>query len=76
MMERLVEMNNRLGNNVTISFCHSNVYIAIPDSRNHFEASVWQPLTRRNLEEEFQTVSDLVQIVDELNLNLRIWTKE
>lgn len=76
MMERLVTMNRRLGDGITISFRNSNVYIAIPDSQNHFETSLWSPLTRENLESEFQTVSELVQIVDELNLNLRIWTKE
>lgn len=76
MMERLVTMNHRLGDGITISFQHSHVYIAIPDSKNHFEASIWSPLTREKLESEFQTVSELVQIVDELNLNLRIWTKE
>lgn len=76
MMERLVAMNHRLGDGITVSFRNSNVYIAIPDSKNHFESSLWSSLTRDNLESEFQTVSELVQIVDELNLNLRIWTKE
>lgn len=76
MMERLTALNRRLGNGITVSFRDSNVYIAIPDSTNHFEASLWSPLTRETLEAEFRTINELVSIVDELNLNVRIWTKE
>lgn len=76
MMERLVAMNDRLGDGITVSFHHSRIHIAIPDATNHFEASVWFSLSRGNLKREFQTISELLQIVEELNLNLRIWTKE
>ena len=75
-MERLVALNNRLGGNITVSFHRSRVYVAVPTAVNHFEASVWFPLTAGELEREFRTLSDLVAIVDELNLNVRIWSKE
>lgn len=75
-MERLVTLNDRLGGNITVSFHRSRVYVAVPSMVNHFEASVWFPLTAGDLEREFRTLSDLVAIVDELNLNVRIWSKE
>lgn len=76
MMERLVALNDRLNGGITLSFYQSKVYIALPDSTNHFEASIWKRMTREKIEEEFRTVHDLIGIVDVLNLNTRIWTKE
>lgn len=76
MMERLVALDRRMGGGITVSFYRSKVYIAIPDSKNHFESGVWTGVTREQLAAEFETIHDLVGMVDDMNLNLRIWTKE
>ena len=77
MMERLLELDRKFGQGVTISFRDSTILIAIPDSKNHFEASIWNPITNiQSLSAEIETISALISIVDDLNLNTRIWSKE
>lgn len=77
MMERLLELDREFNKNITISFRNSNILIAIPESKDHFEASVWKPITDLNqLKSDFSTIHALVSIVEDLNLNTRIWTKE
>lgn len=76
-MERLLALDRKFQGNITVSFLNSNVIIAIPERTNHFEASVWKPLLNaESLKKEFDTLILLIDIIDDLNLNLRIWTKE
>lgn len=77
LMEKLLELDRKFPGRITVSFLNSTVIIAIPDSKNHFEASVWQSQLRsEGLREEFFTLMALLNIIHDLNLNLRIWTKE
>lgn len=77
MMEKLLELDRKFPGKITLSFYNSNVIIAIPDSTDHFKASIWSSQLRNNsLKQEYDTLSALIGIVDDLNLNLRIWTKE
>lgn len=77
MMERLVALDKKFGDNVVASFYHSSVIIGISNSHNHFEASLWTPITDAGtLQREFNIISALTGIIDDLNLNVRIWTKE
>ena len=62
---------------VTISFRNSMILVAIPDSKNRFEADVWSSLSDMSiLKSDFVVLQSLLEIVDELNLNTRIWSKE
>lgn len=77
MMERLLTLNSRFGNEVTVSFRNSSILVAIPYSKNCFEASIWKSLgDMRTIKADFEMIHALLEIVDELNLNTRIWTKE
>lgn len=77
MMERLLALDRQFNKNITISFHNSNIFIAIPESKDHFEASIWKSISDINhLKDDFSTIHALVSIVEELNLNTRIWTKE
>lgn len=77
MMERLLALDKQFNKNITISFHNSNIFIAIPESKDHFEASIWKPISDlRYLKSDFSTIHALISIVEELNLNTRIWTKE
>lgn len=77
MMERLLALDQKFPGKITVSFRNSNVIIAIPDNTNHFEANIWQSmLNDENLRREFNVLCLLIGIVDDLNLNLRIWSKE
>ena len=76
-MERLLELDRKFPGRITVSFLNSSVIIAIPDSKNHFETSIWQSQLRNDsVRREFFTLATLFHIVHDLNLNLRIWSKE
>ncbi|WP_297447825.1 DUF3137 domain-containing protein [uncultured Alistipes sp.] len=75
-MERLVRLDTRFRRGITASFHRSCIVIAIPDSTNHFEAGLWRSVRRTDrLEREFDTIRMLKGIVEDLDLNTRIWSK-
>ena len=77
MMERMLKLDSNFKKGVTISFRNSMILVAIPDSKNRFEADVWSSLSDMNiLKSDFAVLQSLLEIVDELNLNTRIWSKE
>lgn len=77
MMERLLQVERSFGGGISLCFRNSKVLIAIPDSKNHFEASIWHSMTDQNaVKAEFTTIRMLTGIVQELQLNTRIWSKE
>lgn len=77
IMEKLLELDRKFPGKITVSFRHSLIVIAIPDSKNHFETSIWTSQTNNSqLKQEFNTLKALFNIVNDLNLNLRVWTKE
>lgn len=77
MMERMLKLDSIFKGGITISFRHSTILVAIPDSKNRFEASIWTSLNDMSLvESDFAVLRSLLAIVEELNLNTRIWSKE
>lgn len=52
------------------------IYILIPTMRNRFEPGLLSKLTLESVRNDFFTLKTMLSIVDELNLNTRIWTKE
>jgi len=77
MMERIIALDDRLGGDIVLSFYNSNVIIAISSSTNHFESSLWSSIDNTDkLQREYNLISSMISIVEELNLNTRIWSKE
>jgi hypothetical protein len=72
----MLELKERFGSQVEFSFLHSRVHIAISTSRNFFEPrldkSLEDPATLR---ESLDQVSLCMGIVEDLDLNTRIWSK-
>ncbi|MDH6357951.1 DUF3137 domain-containing protein [Parabacteroides sp. PF5-9] len=76
MMERIVELDKRFDEGVIFSFCRSNIMIAIHNETNHFEAGLWTKINDREvIYRDYMMITSLIAIIDELNLNTRIWTK-
>ncbi len=76
LMERIVSFRERTGQKIRLSFCGENVYLAIPSDYDMFEASVFRTLWSKSLIKSY--VDDMamaIGVVEELNLNRRIWTK-
>ncbi|RRR76366.1 MAG: DUF3137 domain-containing protein [Candidatus Viridilinea halotolerans] len=80
LMQRLTEFSQQLGKPLAIAFIDSQIYLAISSTKDHFEPpSLWRGaamLSQEDIGEYLQDVRLAQQIVDDLNLNLRIWTKE
>lgn len=77
LMQRILEFKNRTGRQISMSFIDSQVYIGIPVNKNLFETSLFTSLLDYNLIVDYYHYLALcVGIVETLDLNTRIWTKE
>ena len=77
LMKRIVDFTKKSGNGIALSFINSNVNIAISTVKNMFEPKIFRTLLDPAMTEEyFFDLETALSIVDELNLNTRIWTKE
>lgn len=77
LMQRILEFKNRTGRQISMSFIDSHVYIGIPVNRNLFEVSLFSSLLDyKMLSEYYHYLALCVGIVETLDLNTRIWTKE
>lgn len=74
LMSRLVEFNQKTKQRVYLSFVDGFVYIAIPYRHNLFEPKLFTNMRSFNpLREYFLDLQLMIGIVDDLNLNRRIW---
>ena len=77
MMQRLLDFSIRTEKNISISFVKSCIFIAIP-----YKKEVFDPNYRKSVVDEDKTkeyFNDLkmaIEIVEDLNLNTRIWSKQ
>jgi len=77
MMEKINELNQRSAYTVSLSFINANMYIAFPLDHNYFEAPIFKTLLEPNLlDKDMSVLSFMYDIVHELDLNTRIWTKQ
>ena len=77
LMRRILDFKQKTGIKIYLSFTGSKVYVAVPINRNMFEPKYFSSTS--NFEPILDYYRDLtfaVGIVEDLNLNTRIWTKE
>jgi hypothetical protein len=75
-MERLAKLQDLMGEETSYSFVDTNVYVAVPIRDALFEPKIFSENSYYTLRDYYNTVHIIFDIIDELNLNLRIWTKE
>lgn len=76
LMERLLEFKRETGRQVYFSFVRSNVYVATTTGKDLFEPRLAAPLSDPAVLHEYLRQLQLgVGVVEELDLNTRIWTK-
>jgi len=76
LMQRILDLRNKTGN-IYLCFADSLVYIALPLSRNLFEAHLFISfLDYKRISNFYSYLLLSTGIVEDLNLNTRIWTKE
>jgi len=78
LMQRILEFKKDAASTISLSFIDSHVYIAIPINKNLFEApSFFKSIDNyRQLATYHGYITMCVEIVETLDLNTRIWTKE
>jgi hypothetical protein len=78
LMQRILTLRNKVNKGISLSFIDSHVYIGLPIDRNLFEPpALWQSIDNyKQIEEYHYLVSLCMTIVEVLDLNTRIWTKE
>ena len=77
MMEDILKLRRRFGVRIHLSFIRSNVYLAISKTKNFLEPDIKQALTeRKTIFRLYEEVQILLSLIDDLNLNTRIWSKQ
>lgn len=75
MMERLIQFRNKHHDNVEVSFVHSKMYIALSAKKNYFEPKMMRPITTEQARAVYDDLIFLFGLVEEFDLNTRIWSK-
>jgi uncharacterized protein DUF3137 len=76
LMRRLVKLRRRVGSPITVSFSEACVFVTWPTKKELFEMSWTRSLlSQRFLLGTYRLVTVLAGIVEDLDLNTRIWTK-
>jgi len=77
IQQRLLDLRSKISMEMRITFQNSSLYITIPQSEDWFEADLKTPVRDLSLLNSVASqMQYLFQIVDIMNLNTRIWTKE
>jgi hypothetical protein len=75
-MERAVRLQQMTDADTSMSFVHSKIHVAIPMKKEMFEPSVFSANDFSRLENFRSTIQIVYDIIDELKLNERLWTKD
>ncbi len=77
LMERIVQFKVKTGRKIHLSFVASSVFVAVSYTRSLFEPRVFRTLLNFDpMQQYFEDMQLAVGIVEDLNLNTRIWSKE
>jgi hypothetical protein len=74
LLQRILDFRKKTGKRVYLSFVGSDVFVAVPYRRSLFEPRVFSKITSfKQVREYFDDLDLALGIVDDLNLNTRIW---
>jgi len=77
LMQRILDFKRKTGTKIHLSFTGSKVYVAVPMKKNMFEPKYFSNISDFSpILDYYRDLTFAVGIVDDLNLNTRIWTKE
>ena len=77
LMDRLVKYQQKISTRLHLSFIHSRVFVALSINKELFEPNIFSSGVRPDyLKEYFGYLELVTAIVDDLNLNTRIWGKQ
>jgi hypothetical protein len=77
LMRRLLHLRERFGKDVRIGFKESSIVLAVPHRENFLEPSTKvSALETGQIEKMLTELQYFLDLIEELDLNTRIWTKE
>lgn len=76
MMQHLINYSEKLSMDVSFAFVENRLYCSIPMKKDLFEHSLFEPMDRDFILESLQPVLLFTDIVEDLELNHRIWSKK
>mgnify|MGYP001224565202 CR=1 FL=1 len=77
LMERILSFKKQTKKGIQLSFVDSRLYVTVPYSKDLFEPKLFGDIVNfNNIQEYHNDLSLVVDLVDTLNLNTRIWTKK
>jgi len=76
LMERILQFRRKTGKRIALSFVGSEVFVALPYTKNLFEPRLFSTLLDfGTVAHYFEDLQLAMGIVEDLNLNTRIWSK-
>lgn len=75
-MERMMRLKQMMGDGISFSFINTNIFVAIPIEGKLFEPNIFSPNDYQQAGDYYNTVHIVIDIINELKLNDRLWTKE
>jgi hypothetical protein len=76
-MERILELESSLPGKLYLSFINSRLFVAFTTNKNYFEPNFAISFTDiTEIKNHYDHLLGIVQIIEDLDLNTRIWTKE
>ncbi len=77
LMERLLDFKKKTKTQLHISFIASRMFVALSTHENYFEPTYFRTVIDRDMIQKYYSILALViGMVEEFNLNTRIWGKE
>jgi len=77
LMARIVDFKRKTGQKIYLSFVGSKVFVAVWINRNLFEPKLFNTLLDfEPIKQYYEDLTLAIGIVEDLNLNIRIWTKQ
>lgn len=76
MMRRILELKRKFGKHVYLAFKDSNLILAVSHPDPYLEPDIRVPANDPSqIEQMLKEISQLIEVIEELDLNTRIWTK-
>ena len=76
MMEAILNIEKAIGYRPVISFTENRVNFGFLTGKELFEANINKPISFKDIEEIYSLFTLVEVIINEMDLNTRIWTKE
>ena len=77
LMKRILDYKIKSRKNIQLSFVSSRLFVAVPYGKDLFEPKLFGEITNfESVEEYYNDLKLVLKLIEDLNLNTRIWTKE